>query len=120
MAESERHESGSKRRLVVLWMGTVMAVLILTGRLFYWQVIRHKDLQDVGEQWQLLDRSIPALRGMITDRNGFILALDEYEFEVFASPRDIQEPVELAAELAPVLGMNEDGLAELLAEGEEA
>ncbi len=120
MAESEWPESGSKTRLVVLWMGTVAAVLILAGRLFYWQVIRHKDLQDVGEQWQLLDRPIPALRGMIMDRNGFVLALDEYEFEVFATPPDIQKPVELAAELASALGMDEDGLAEVLGQGEES
>jgi cell division protein FtsI/penicillin-binding protein 2 len=90
MIEPERPERGSRRRLTVLWLGTIVGVLILMGRLFYWQVMRHKDLKEVGQRWQLVDVPIPALRGTIVDRHGFVLALDEYEFEIFATPRDIR------------------------------
>jgi len=38
----------------------VVGALILAGRLFYWQVLRHSELQDIGQRWQLVDTSIPA------------------------------------------------------------
>lgn len=110
MAESDWQERGSKIRLMVVWVATVMGVIILAGRLFYWQVLRHGDLWDIGQRWQLVDVPIPALRGTIVDRHGSVLALDEYEFEIFATPRDISDPEGLAAELAPVLSMDESEL----------
>ena len=116
MVGSKWPERASKRRLMVLWLGTVLAVLILTGRLFYWQVIRHKELRNIGERWQLLDRPIPALRGKIMDQHGFMLATDEYEFEIFASPMDIDAPDILATELAPILGRDQGVLAKLLSQ----
>jgi len=115
MVESDWQERGSsKTRLVVVWMVTVVGALILAGRLFYWQVLRHSELRDIGQRWQLVDAPIPALRGDIMDRNGNTLALDEYEFEIYATPRDIGDPDGLATDLAPVLGMDTDTLATLL------
>lgn len=109
-----------KRRLTVLWMGTLVSVLILAGRLFYWQVLRHQDLLLVGEQLRLEDRPIPSLRGTISDRHGFLLALDQYEFEVFATPRDIHDPEGLAAELGPVLKLEQGELTTLLSRKDDA
>jgi cell division protein FtsI/penicillin-binding protein 2 len=115
MIESDWQERGSsKTRLVVVWMVTVVGALILAGRLFYWQVLRHSELQDIGQRWQLVDTPIPALRGDIMDRHGFLLALDEYEFEIYATPRDIGDPEGLATDLAPVLDMDQDTLIALL------
>lgn len=119
MIGSEWQARGSKRRLIVLWLGTVAGVLILTGRLFYWQVIRHQDLKEVGRRWQLVDVPIPALRGTIMDRQGFVLAMDEYEFEIFATPRDIHDPEGLAADLAPVLNSDQATLVSLLSRTNE-
>jgi cell division protein FtsI (penicillin-binding protein 3) len=110
MTESDWQERGSKIRLMVVWVATVMGVIILGGRLVYWQVLRHGDLWEIGQRWQLVDTPIPALRGTIVDAHGSVLALDEYEFEIFATPRDISDPEGLAAELAPVLNVDESEL----------
>ncbi len=40
--------------------------------------------------------------------------MDEYEFEVYATPRDIRDPEGLAAVLAPVLGIEQSTLTSLL------
>jgi cell division protein FtsI/penicillin-binding protein 2 len=115
MIESDWQERGSSKiRLVVVWVVTVAGVVILAGRLFYWQVLRHDDLQSIGQRWQLVDSSIPALRGTILDRHGFALALDEYEFEIYATPRDIGDPEGLAVDLAAVLDMDQDTLITML------
>jgi cell division protein FtsI/penicillin-binding protein 2 len=112
--ESSSESRGSKIRLMVVWVATVAAALILAGRLFYWQVVRHTDLREVGQRWQLVDVPIPALRGMVLDRNGFVFAMDEYEFEIYATPRDIRYPKELAADLASVLDADQQTLEGLL------
>ena len=115
MIESDWQERGSSKiRLVVVWVATIAGVVILAGRLFYWQVLRHDDLQSIGQRWQLVDIPIPALRGAILDRHGFALALDEYEFEIYATPRDIGDPEGLAVDLAAVLDMDPDTLAAML------
>jgi len=119
VTESEWPEQGFKRRLMVLWVGTIVGVLILTGRLFYWQVIRYEYLQDIGQRLRLKAKPIPSLRGTIKDRHGFILAMDEYEFEIFATPRDIDDADRLVATLAPILGMNQGELTQLLSRKEE-
>ena len=112
--ESSSETRGSKIRLMVVWVATVAAAVILAGRLFYWQVVRHSDLREVGQRWQLVDVPIPAQRGMILDRHGFVLAMDEYEFEIYATPRDIRNPEELAADLAPILEADQHNLETLL------
>jgi cell division protein FtsI/penicillin-binding protein 2 len=99
---------------MVVWVATVVGVFILGGRLFYWQVLRHADLQEIGQRWQLVDIPIPALRGAIMDRHSYTLALDEYEFEIYATPRDIRDPERLADALSPVLGMDQNELTALL------
>ena len=112
-AESESLKGGSRTRLIVLWIGTIVAVLILSARLFYWQVIRYEYLQKEKEGLLVPPKAIPALRGTIMDRHGFVLATDTYEFQVFATPRDIDESDGLATELAPVLGVDQSELAQL-------
>jgi cell division protein FtsI/penicillin-binding protein 2 len=99
---------------MLVWVVTVAGALILAGRLFYWQVIRHAELEEVGHSWRLVDIPIPALRGAIVDRNGFVLATDEYEFEVYATPRDITDARGLAEDLSPVLGVDEEDLFSML------
>lgn len=104
---------------MVVWVATVVGVVILSGRLVYWQVLRHADLREIGQRWQLVDIPIPALRGAIIDRNGFNLALDEYEFEIYATPRDIRDPEKLAGALSPVLGMEQNTLTALLSQKDQ-
>jgi cell division protein FtsI (penicillin-binding protein 3) len=119
MMDSDSQERGSKIRLMVVWVATVIGTMILAGRLVYWQVLRHNDLHEIGERWQLVDEPIPALRGAIVDRHGFVLAEDEYEFEIFATPRDIRDPDSLAADLAPVLSMDEAELVTRLSQTDQ-
>jgi len=58
-------------------IGGVLAVVLvgLTGRLTYWQVFMHADLSARANLQHMQSLTLPSGRGMITDRNGTLLAL---------------------------------------------
>jgi cell division protein FtsI/penicillin-binding protein 2 len=59
---------------------------------------------------------VDAQRGTIVDRNGVELAVSEDAATVFANPMQIDDPIGVAARLAPLLGEDEDELVEALAD----
>jgi cell division protein FtsI (penicillin-binding protein 3) len=61
--------------------------------------------------------SAPAVeRGAITDRNGRLLALQTTVYTCSASANNLKDPAQAAARLAPLLGLDEAGLAKRLTE----
>lgn len=93
--------SSQVRRMwtVAIGMGVALGVIIL--RLFAFQVLH-------GDEWrEVAIESLPVTdtpeRGVIYDRNGAVLAVDEWDYRVGISPSILTDPEELANELAPVL-----------------
>ena len=56
---------------------------------------------------QLTSETVPAERGTITDRNGVALAISEPAQEVTADPYLLKQPLAVAHELAPLLGLTQ-------------
>jgi cell division protein FtsI (penicillin-binding protein 3) len=65
---------------------------------------------------QVEELPVAARRGTITDRNGVELAVSEDSVTVFANPLQVKQPADTAAKLAPLTGVEEDELMELLAD----
>ena len=89
--------------------------LILTGYLFCVQVLDFDDYRESGIAIRTTDSTV--LRGDIKDRNGMILATDQYIYEVYAHPTKYNlkyPPKEIAHKLAPILKMPEDELLKKL------
>ena len=63
---------------------------------------------------QVEELPVAARRGTITDRNGVELAVSEDSVTVFANPLQVKQPADTAARLAPLTGIEEDELMELL------
>ena len=84
--------------LRAVWIGTVKA----------------GSLGERALQQQVEDLEITARRGTIVDRNGVELAVSEDSVTVFAHPFLIDDPVEVAARLSPLVGRNEDELIKKL------
>jgi cell division protein FtsI (penicillin-binding protein 3) len=61
-------------------------------------------LQAAAVTQQVTQNTIPASRGLITDRNGVELAISESAAAVIADPYLIKQPQVAAAKLAPLLG----------------
>ena len=99
------------RRIAVL---SVMAVAV--GGLLWRAVdlqLLHKDfLQGQGDARHLRVVSIPAHRGMITDRNGEPLAISTPVDSIWANPRDLLEAREEWKQLAKALDVDRKWLKE--------
>jgi len=93
----------SHRRLVVLATIFFAFSLILVGRIIYWQLVRRQELLELAELEHYQTRVIPPQRGAILDRTGSLLATDIFQYEIFATPRDVPNPRWTAEQLAPLL-----------------
>jgi cell division protein FtsI (penicillin-binding protein 3) len=101
---------GLRRR--VLQAGLGLAVLLLTGAVFYRQVLETDYLTAEGERRFVREREIPARRGMILDRNGEPLAVSTPMKTVWADARLLSKHPEAMAPLAKILGLDAKQLAQ--------
>lgn len=106
------------RRTYALFIIMVAAALVIAGRLGYWQLTRHEDLQKLAVD--LRERTITeyAKRGDILTADGILLATDIYSYEVAAHPNLIKNPKEQAQVLAPILNVSETELVQKLSSKE--
>lgn len=98
-----------RRLLVGLLSG---AFVLLSGAVFYRQVIETDFLQNEGERRYLRIGEIAARRGMVTDRNGEPLAVSTPVETVWADPRKLAQNLDALAPLAVALGFAPDALRE--------
>ncbi len=82
-----------RRRLLLLLF--VIGLCLLLARAFQLQVLQHEFLQAKAEQRHFTHVSLPARRGMITDRNGKVLAVSTPIGKVWYHP---SEEVSLSSE----------------------
>ncbi len=94
-------------RRIGLLFGAFLALLALAGlRAADLGLFQGGSLQKFADAQEVDDKVIPAVRGMITDRTGQVLALSESADEVVADPYLIASPRRVAAQLAPLLGIS--------------
>ncbi len=63
-----------RMRILIAGIVVVLAFVLLAGRLFYLQVVRHSDLQEQAESNRTAIVPVVPNRGLILDRNGIVLA----------------------------------------------
>lgn len=105
-----------------------MGILALVAVVFAVLAVRVADVQTRSrEYFSALGRNqreqrvtLAAERGGIFDRNGHDLALSLDRETVWADPRVIKHPAEYAAELAPVVGVEELALRDRLSQSNQA
>lgn len=83
---------------------------LLLGKLFQLQIIQHQlQLSQAKSQFIVREGVIPK-RGTIRDRKGEELAISVSVYSLFANPRKIGKPQELARELSSILKIDHDYL----------
>ncbi len=99
------------RRRLALCMAIFLGLFAVLGvRLFYLQCIAAEDLQRRAQAQWTSESIIRPTRGMITDRNGTVLAQSATAYTVCASPRQVSDPAEFARLLSPVLDVEADAI----------
>jgi cell division protein FtsI/penicillin-binding protein 2 len=110
--------SDMRWRIIALMAILSASTLILIGQLFRWQVLEHHTFLALAEEEHQSEVIIRPRRGAIYDRNGFLLAVDTFQYEVSASPTMISDPYAAADRLFPLLGISRDEtLAALTSDG---
>lgn len=101
-------------RLVSLLAAFTLLFGAVATKLVILQVVNAQPLEKLGAQQRLREIELPAERGDIYDRNGAPLAISAEARAIFADPRFIDDPVLVARQLSPILGVDEPTLIEKL------
>ena len=107
-------------RLQVIAMMLVLATTGLIGKALAVQVLGKDFYQRQGDARHLRNVTIPAYRGMITDRNGEPLAVSTPVASLWAEPREVlDEGRQRIPELAEALGIGEEPLMQRLVQRQD-
>ncbi|WP_374349131.1 penicillin-binding protein 2 [Chitinimonas sp.] len=81
-------------RLLVAITGVLLGFAILLGRFIYLQVIQHDKYHTLAESNRISLVPIPPPRGIITDRNGIVLARNHSAYTLEITPSRLRLPLE--------------------------
>jgi len=103
-----------RRRLIFIFVLTVILTLLLISRLAWIQIVRADELYE--QAWEQWNHVVPvqAARGSIYDREGNLLAGSVPVDTIAAIPSQIEDPDAVAKALAPILEMDEARIKELV------
>lgn len=89
-----------------------LTVFTFVVRLWYLQIIQGSELRTFSEKNRIKQVKVMAPRGQMLDREGRVLVENNPGFEVVLSPQYIDDIDELAAKVAPILGMETEKVAQ--------
>ncbi len=99
-------------RLRLLQLATVLFLLVVLGRLYQLQIVQGATYRNLAKENRLRDVVIPAMRGIMYDRNGTILVHNRPRFQVTIIPADLPgQPDEAKAALKRLFVLLEASLA---------
>ena len=101
-----------RARSLFLFIACIAVSAVLVGRLIYLQIIKYEDYRRAVIEQMVYETKITASRGMITDKNGVVLATNYTTERVFISPYDMKNNNELcelvSKGLSEILGVDYD------------
>lgn len=103
-----------KSRITIIFIVVFLLFVLIIGRIFFIQVIDYKKLNNLANDLWSRNLPIGADRGLITDRNGVVLAENITTTSLVVVPNQIKNKETAARELSEILNTNyEDMLAHL-------
>jgi cell division protein FtsI/penicillin-binding protein 2 len=95
-----------ERRIGLLFAGFLLCFLVIIGRAFWLQGVQGSELASEAISQQTETVTVPGLRGSLLDRRGNELAASEDASTIFATPYQVKNPVQAAAQLATILDLS--------------
>ncbi len=114
MADFAVRRATVRKRLIMIFILTMLATVYLVSRLAWIQIVQADELYD--QAWEQWNHNLPirTYRGSIYDRHGRLLAGSASADTVGAIPPQLEDAQAVAGALAPVLGMDEKSILELI------
>ncbi|HEV2857019.1 MAG TPA: penicillin-binding protein 2 [Solirubrobacterales bacterium] len=107
-----------ERRIGLLFGGFLLCFLVIVLRAFWLQGVQGSQLASEATFQQTEVVTVPGLRGDLLDRRGNKLAASEDAATIYATPYQVKNPPQAAAQLAPILDQKKGEVLEALtAEG---
>jgi penicillin-binding protein 2 len=101
------------RRAVFLGATQAGVAALLAGRMGYIAVAQNQHYSEMAEENRIQERLIPPRRGWIIDRNGTPIAANRSDFRVDLIPDRLEDKDRVIAELARLLGLTAEAVAQL-------
>ena len=101
-----------KKRLLALIVLVAFFVCGITARIFYLQVIASENIVKRGLTQWLRDLPLTASRGVITDRNGVVLASSHTTYDIYVRPSMVEDEKMVSYQLSNILGLDYDKMVE--------
>lgn len=96
---------------LLAFYGFIVAVMsVIVARLWYLQVMMNADYVQLAERSGVHGRLSSAARGLITDRNGLILATNQIEYNVTVIPEALVKRPQILNMLAELLNVSPESL----------
>jgi penicillin-binding protein 2 len=114
MERRRREPEGFRPRYQYFIFAAVVIFLIFFARLWYLQVIKGQEFRLLSENNRIRLIKIPAVRGMIMDRTGRVMADNRPSFNVLVTPEDVDDLQGLTDKLSPVLSLSPEEIARTL------
>lgn len=111
---SDFRSGDPRKRGTALLLATAIVASVFATRLVDLQAVRGEALADAALSQRLRTLEVPAYRGSIMDRSGQPLAVTVEARNITADQTLIEDPAAVAVELAPILEVPQDVLAERL------
>ncbi len=103
-----------ERRIGLLFGGFLLCFLVILVRAFWLQGVQGSKLASEAVSQQTEVVTVPGLRGDLLDRRGNKLAASEDAATIYATPYQVKNPPQAAAQLAPILKQKKGEVLEAL------
>lgn len=97
-----------RRKMVLIFLGCLLALIGLTGRLVHLMIYDSEYYADLAEDLHEREREIKAARGRILDRNGTVLADNRTVCTISVIHSQVKDPETVIEVLAKELSMEEE------------
>jgi cell division protein FtsI/penicillin-binding protein 2 len=92
-----------KWRYIVVLIFFIFSFFCVIGKLCYWQIAKADELTALGQSQYARTLEILPARGDIKTSDGFPLATERVAYVVYADPKEIKDPQDMASKLSPLL-----------------
>ena len=106
----ENEIQAKHRRVIFIAVVLAVSALVIIGRLAYYQIWMHTKLEGMALEEREREREVSPERGNILDATGHPFAMSVIQWDISVSPEMVDDPEELADQLADLMDLPRDEL----------